>query len=92
MEKSEKPKIMSDSEIEWESTKLGAMVGVCSLFIASVLGGKALGLSNRVNAYSSVVTGAVTGYMWHGFTRQAYQKKRHQLLAEASAKGIIPDF
>ncbi|KAJ2082944.1 hypothetical protein H4R24_001214 [Coemansia sp. RSA 988] len=56
MEKPGKLKIMSDQEIEWESSKLGAMVGVCSLFIASVLGGKALGLSNRVNAYSSVGT------------------------------------
>ncbi|KAJ2815704.1 hypothetical protein IWW50_006747, partial [Coemansia erecta] len=84
--------IMSDSDIAWESRKLGAMVGVCAVFIASVIGGKTLGLSPRTNMISAAATGGVTGYMWHGFTRQAYQKKRHQLLEEASAKGIIPEF
>ncbi|KAJ2161276.1 hypothetical protein GGF46_001618 [Coemansia sp. RSA 552] len=84
--------ILSDKEIEWESRKLGAMVGACAVFIASVVGGKTLGLSARVNTASCVVTGGLTGYMWYGFTRQAYQKKRYQLLEESSTKGTIPAF
>ncbi|KAJ2792161.1 hypothetical protein H4R21_006200 [Coemansia helicoidea] len=83
---------MSDAEIEWESNKLGAMVGLCSIFVASVIGGKMLRLGARANAISAVATGATTGYMWHGFTRQAYQRKRHQLLAECSEKGVVPEF
>ncbi|KAJ1847133.1 hypothetical protein H4S02_004319 [Coemansia sp. RSA 2611] len=82
---------MGDKEIEWESRKLGAMVGVCASFIAMVIGGKTLSLSPRLNMMSAAATGGVTGYMWHGFTRQAYQQKRRRLLEEASAKGIIPD-
>ncbi|KAJ2778171.1 hypothetical protein H4R18_004763 [Coemansia javaensis] len=92
MEDPAKPKVMSDARIEWESRKLGAMVGFCSIFVASVIGGKALGLGARANAASSIATGIVTGYMWGGFTRQAYQKKRHGLLEECSAKGIVPEF
>ncbi|KAJ1887780.1 hypothetical protein LPJ66_008932 [Kickxella alabastrina] len=83
---------MSDEEIDWESRKLGTMYGFCALFVASVMGNKALGLKPKMNAFSSVATGAVTGYMWHGFTRQAYQKKRLQMLEEASASGTIPSF
>ncbi|KAJ2456034.1 hypothetical protein EV183_000377 [Coemansia sp. RSA 2336] len=85
---------MSDKEIEWESRKLGSMVGLCAIFIASVVGSKMLSLPRRANAVSAVgnvATGGVTGYMWHGFTRQAYQKKRIQAMKEASSKGIIPD-
>ncbi|KAI9477485.1 hypothetical protein BX667DRAFT_496714 [Coemansia mojavensis] len=91
MEKGSSLRIMSDKEIEWESRKLGSMVGLCAVFIASVVGSKMLSLPRRANAVSAIATGGVTGYMWHGFTRQAYQKKRIQALKEASSKGIIPD-
>lgn len=46
-------KILSDDEINWEARKLGAMYGFSALFIASVFGSKALGLSPRINAFSS---------------------------------------
>ncbi|KAJ1856583.1 hypothetical protein IW147_000810 [Coemansia sp. RSA 720] len=92
MDSSEKPKILSDADIKWESRKLGTMVGLCAVFIASVIGGKTLSLAPRTNMISAAATGGVTGYMWHGFTRQAYQKQRHQLLEEASSKGVIPEF
>ncbi|KAJ1900689.1 hypothetical protein LPJ81_003893, partial [Coemansia sp. IMI 209127] len=74
--------ILSDDEIKWESRKLGAVFGFSAMFVAMVFGSKALGLSPRMNAASSAATGGVSGYMWHGFTRQAYQKKRRQLLIE----------
>ncbi|KAJ2745029.1 hypothetical protein GGI20_002477 [Coemansia sp. BCRC 34301] len=83
---------MGDDEIRWESRKLGVICGFCTMFVASMFGGKVLALKPRMNAVSSIATGAVTGYMWHGFTRQAYQKKRRQLLQEASVKGVTPDF
>ncbi|KAJ2785930.1 hypothetical protein GGI15_001770 [Coemansia interrupta] len=83
---------MSNEEINWESRKLGLMYGFSALFVASLLGSKALGLKPKMNAFSSVVTGAVTGYMWHGFTRQAFERKRRQLLEDASASGSIPEF
>ncbi|KAJ1730082.1 hypothetical protein LPJ61_003211 [Coemansia biformis] len=84
--------VMSDTQIEWESSKLGAMVGLCSIFVASVVGSKMLGLGARANAISSIATGAATGYMWHGHTRQAYQMKRHRLLEECSTRGVVPKF
>ncbi|KAJ1820711.1 hypothetical protein GGH91_003693 [Coemansia sp. RSA 2671] len=92
MDLSKSTKILSDDEIFYESRKLGFVCGVCTMFVASVFGGKVLSLKPRMNALSSIATGAVTGYMWHGFTRQAYQKKRRQLLQEASDKGTAPDF
>ncbi|KAJ1804909.1 hypothetical protein LPJ75_005464, partial [Coemansia sp. RSA 2598] len=78
---------MSDGEISYESRKLGLIYGFCATFVASVLGSKALGLKPKMNMFSSIVTGAVTGYMWHGFTRQAFQKKRRQLLENSSTSG-----
>ncbi|KAJ2706462.1 hypothetical protein FB645_001607 [Coemansia sp. IMI 203386] len=78
---------MSDKEINYESRKLGLIYGCCAVFVASVLGGKALGLKPKMNIFSSIATGAVTGYMWHGFTRQAFQKKRRQLLEDSSTSG-----
>ncbi|KAI9502990.1 hypothetical protein BX070DRAFT_225997 [Coemansia spiralis] len=82
-------KILSDDEINWESRKLGAIYGFSTLFVASLFGSKVLSLSSKMNFFSSVATGAVTGYMWHGFTRQAYQKKRLQLLLEKSEESDI---
>ncbi|KAJ2236017.1 hypothetical protein IWW45_002112 [Coemansia sp. RSA 485] len=81
---------MSDKEINYESRKLGLIYGCCAVFVASVLGGKALGLKPKMNIFSSIATGAVTGYMWHGFTRQAFQKKRRQLLEDSSTSGSAP--
>ncbi|KAI8324785.1 hypothetical protein GQ54DRAFT_47645 [Martensiomyces pterosporus] len=91
MDVTNKNKILTDEEINWESRKLGAMYGFSALFVASLFGGRVLGLTPKMNAFSSAGTGAVTGYMWHGFTRQAYQKRRHQLLEESSARGSAPD-
>ncbi|KAJ1958517.1 hypothetical protein DL89DRAFT_2863 [Linderina pennispora] len=76
-------KILTDDEISWESRKLGALYGFSALFVASVFGSRALSLGSKANAFSSAATGAVTGYMWSGFTRQAYEKRRRQLIEES---------
>ncbi|KAJ1648358.1 hypothetical protein J3B02_004431 [Coemansia erecta] len=82
---------MSDDEINYESRKLGLVYGCCAVIVASVLGNKALGLKPKINMFSSIATGSVTGYMWHGFTRQAFQKKRRQLLENSSTSGSVPN-